>query len=339
MPVRMKDIARDLEVSVITVSKALRNHADISSETKARVLQRAKELNYRPNLAARALVTGRTKMMGLIVPDLVHSFFAEVARGLSDVLRKSGYSVVISSSDESPELERQVIDQFIARGVDALLIASSQWTVESFHRLEEHSLPYILIDRNFTGLTANFVGVNDDAVGALATSHLIEAGCRTIAHITRARISTALARLEGYRRTLAQHNLSVGPEYVVNAEELDSVADQSGYEAAKKLLALNPRPDGIFCHNDLVASGAMRAIFEAGLRIPDDIALIGCCNVHYAPLLRVPLTSIDQRSDAIGEHAARLAMNLLDAKSPIAPESILLEPKLIVRDSTRRVLG
>lgn len=337
MSVRMKDIARDLEVSVITVSKALRNHSDISSETKARVLKRAKELNYRPNLSARALVTGRTKMMGLIVPDLVHSFFAEVARGLSGVLRKSGYTVVISASDESPELERQVIDQFIARGVDALLVASSQWTEESFRRLEEHNLPYVLIDRSFSGLSANFVGVNDAAVGALATRHLIEVGCRTVAHITRERISTALARLEGYQRTLAQHNLSVGPEYVVNAEEMDAVADESGHDAAKKLLTLDPRPDGIFCHNDLVASGAMRAIFEAGLRIPEDIALIGCCNVHYASLLRVPLTSIDQRSDAIGEQAARLAISLVDAKSLVPPESILLEPRLIVRESTRRL--
>jgi LacI family transcriptional regulator len=332
----MKDIARDLDVSVITVSKALRNHSDISSETKARVLKRAKELNFRPNLAARALVTGRTKMMGLIVPDLVHSFFAEVARGLSGVLRKSGYSVVIAPSDESPELERQVIDQFIARGVDALLVASSQWTVESFRRLEEHNLPYILVDRRFSGLPANFVGVNDDAVGALATRHLIEVGCRTIAHITRERISTALARLEGYRRTLSQNNLALGPEYVVIAEETDAVADASGYAAVKKLLALNPRPDGIFCHNDLVASGAMRAIFEAGLRIPEDIALIGCCNVHYAGLLRVPLTSIDQRSDAIGEHAAHLAMKLVDAESPAVPEVILLEPRLVVRESTQR---
>jgi LacI family transcriptional regulator len=122
----------------------------------------------------------------------------------------------------------------------------------------------------------------------------------------------------------------------VNAEETDSVADQSGYQAARKLLALDPRPDGIFCHNDLVASGAMRAIFEAGLRIPEDIALIGCCNVHYASLLRVPLTSIDQRSDAIGEHAARLAMTLVDAKSLLVPESILLKPRLIIRDSTER---
>jgi len=336
MPVRMKDIARDLDVSVITVSKALRNHADISSETRARVLKRAQELDYRPNLAARALVTGRTKMMGLIIPDLVHSFFAEVARGLSGVLRKSGYSVLISSSDESAELERQAMDQFLARGVDALLVVSSQWTVESFRRLEENGLPYILIDRNFSGLTANFVGVNDDAVGGLATRHLIEVGCRTIAHITRERISTALARLEGYRRTLSQHGLSVGPGYVVNAEETDSVADQSGYQAARKLLALDPRPDGIFCHNDLVASGAMRAIFEAGLRIPEDVALIGCCNLHYASLLRVPLTSIDQRSDAIGEHAARLAMTLVDRKSLVVPESILLEPRLIIRESTQR---
>jgi LacI family transcriptional regulator len=128
----------------------------------------------------------------------------------------------------------------------------------------------------------------------------------------------------------------LGPEYVVNAEEMGSGADQSGFEAAKRLLALDPRPDGIFCHNDLVASGAMRAILEAGLRIPMDIAVIGCCNVHYASLLRVPLTSIDQRSHAIAEHAARLAMNSVEAKTAVVPESILLEPRLIIRESTQR---
>ena len=124
MAVRMKDIAKDLGVSVVTVSKVLRNHSDISPATRMRVRKRMEELNYRPNLAARALVTGRTSIIGLIVPDLVHPFFGQVARGLSRVLRKKGYSLVISSSEEDPELERQEIEQLLARRVDALIIAS-----------------------------------------------------------------------------------------------------------------------------------------------------------------------------------------------------------------------
>src|SRR5262249_49464229 len=130
MAVRLKDIAKDLGVSVITVSKALRNHSDISEETKARVLKRVKELDYRPNLAARSLVTGRTYMIGCIVPDLLHSFFSEMVKGLSAALRNTGYTLLISSSEQDPKLERQAIDQLVSRRVDALLVASTQGTVE-----------------------------------------------------------------------------------------------------------------------------------------------------------------------------------------------------------------
>jgi len=332
----MKDIARDLGVSVITVSKALRNHPDISAETRARVLKRVKELNYRPNLAARTLVTGRTYMMGLVVPDLVHSFFSYLAKGLSEVLRNSGFTLIISSSEEDPELERQAIDQLVARSVDALLVASIQWTVETFRRVEEASIPYILIDRSFVELAANFVGVNDEQVGSMATEHLIEVGCRTIAHISRARVSPALGRQEGYKQALARHGLSVGPDYIVNAEREAESAEVVGYEAAEKLLRLNPRPDGIFCYDDPVAIGAMKAIFDAGLRIPEDIAVVGCGNIHYDNFLRVPLTSVDLQSMVIGQRAARLAISLVGAKSPVRPKTILLEPKLVARDSTNR---
>ncbi len=332
----MKDIARDLGVSVVTVSKVLRGHSDISPETRARVLRRMKELNYRPNLAARALVTGRTCMIGLVVPDLVHAFFAEVAKGLSRVLRKKGYSLVISSSEEDPELEQQEIDQLLARRVDALVIASTQWTVESFRRIEEQKTPYVLIDRRFVGLVANFVGVDDEQVGMLATEHLIQVGCQRIAHIRGPEISTALGRLEGYRRALTQHGLSVLPGYLVAGKSGDDASDVSGYHAMRQLLRLEPRPDGVFCYNDPTAMGGLKAILEASLRIPDDVAVIGCGNLKYAELLRVPLSSIDQDSTLIGERAAKLALSLVEAKSPVRPRTILLEPRLVARQSTAR---
>jgi len=334
VPVRMKDIARDLGVSVITVSKALRNHSDISAETRARVLKRSKELNYRPNLAARSLVTGKTSMMGLVVPDLVHSFFSELARGMSGVLRSSGFTLVISSSEQDPELERQAIDQLMARRVDVLLIASTQWTVETFRRLEEAELPYVLIDRNFAGLASNFVGVNDEQVGYIATKHLIDVGCRRIGHITAEWLSPLVGRLEGYKRALSEQGLALGPDYVVSTERVDETGEESGYQAAKKLLKLDARPDAIFCYNDPVAVGAMKAILEAGLRIPEDIALVGCGNIHLDDYLRVPLTSVDQQSTAIGQKAGRLALGLLDDNPPLRPKTILLEPKLVIRQSS-----
>lgn len=336
MAVRMKDIARDLGVSVVTVSKVLRNHSDIGEETRERVLKRMKELNYQPNLAARALVTGKTYTVGLIVPDLTHPFFGEVAKGLSRVLREKGYGLIISSSEENPELEQQEIEQLLARRVDALIIASAQWTVESFRHIEERKTPYVLLDRQFSGLPANFVGVDDVAVGAMATEHLLASGCKRVAHIRGPEVSTALGRLEGYRQAFAARGLAPPAGCVVAGASGDDRGDVSGYKAMRELLALEPRPDGVFCYNDPTAMGALKAILRAGLRVPEDVAVIGCGNVLYAELLRVPLSSIDQDSASIGEHAARLALSLVAAKSPPRPRTVLIDPKLVVRQSSRR---
>jgi LacI family transcriptional regulator len=336
MRVRMKDIARDLGVSVVTVSKVLRNRADISEQTRDRILNRMKEMNYRPNLTARALVTGRTSSIGLVVPDLVHPFFAVLATGISKVLRSRGYGLIMSCSEEDPELEQQEIEQLLARRVDALIIASAQRTVESFGRIEEQKTRYVLIDRQFAGLPANFVGVDDEAVGMMATEHLIDAGCRRLAHIGGPHVSTALGRREGFRRVLARHSLPISEPYTVVRQQGDHAGDLSGYSVMQKLLQLDPRPDGVFCYNDPTAMGAMNAILEAGLRIPEDVAVIGCGNVRYADSLKVPLSSIDQESEAIGERAAGLAFDMVESKGPSMPRTILLEPKLVVRASSRR---
>ena len=337
MPVRLKDIARDLGVSVVTVSKVLRNHADISAETRERVLKRMKELNYRPNLAARTLITGRTYTVGLIVPDLLHAFFAQIAKALQGVLRKRGYGLLLSSSEEDPELERQELDLLLARRVDALLVASAQWTVESFRQIEEQKIPYVLIDRCFPGLGANFVGVDDVAVGELATEHLLEQGCRRVAHISGQEVSTAVGRLEGYRRALARHELTPLAGHTVSiGSSTDERGEAGGYEATRALLSSEPRPDGIFCYNDMSALGAMRAILEAGLEIPHDVALIGCGNALYADSLRVPLSSVDQDSWAIGVHSAELALEIIEAKQPPVPRSVFVTPKLVARASSLR---
>ena len=336
-PVRLKDIARDLGLSTVTISKVLRGHSDIGDETRKRVLKRMEELHYRPNFAARALITGRTDTIGLVVPDLLHPFFAQVAKAISAEIRGQGYSLMITSSEEDPELEQREIEQLLARQVDAMLIASTQWTVESFRRIEEQRIPYILIDRRFVGLPANFVGVDDEAVGLLATNHMLEQGCRRIAHIRGPETSTALGRLEGYKRALAAQGLSPLAEHIVPiGTSGDDRGEPGGYEATRKLLATDPRPDAIFCFNDPIAMGAMRAILDAGLRIPEDIAVMGCGNVLYSDFLRVPLTSIDQDSSAIGRHAAQLALSLVSAKGLVHPETVLVTPRLVARASTLR---
>lgn len=337
MAIRMKDVAQDLGLSVITISKVLRNHSDISSATRERVLRRMKELNYRPNLAARALVTGKSYLMGLVVPDLVHPFFSQLAKGVSKVLRKKGYGLIMSSSEEDPDLERQELEQLMGRGLDVYLIASAQSLVDSFQKIEEHGRPYILIDRKFTGLDAHFVGTDDRAIGRMATEHLIENRCRRIAFIGGRDTSPVVDRMQGYREVLAEKGLRVPDAYVRRLAHGDDSADETGYEAMRVLLSADEPPDGVFCYNDPSAMGAMRAILEAGFEIPGDIAIVGCGNLNYAPLLRVPLSSVDQQSELMGERAAKLALALTENKAGMRKaKSILMQPALIARESSIR---
>jgi LacI family transcriptional regulator len=334
----MKDIARDLGVSVVTVSKVLRNHEDIGERTRKRVLDRVKELNYRPNLAARGLVTGHTYLVGLVVPDLLHPFFAEVAKALSKALLKKGYYLIISSSEEDPELEEREIDQLLGRRLDALVIATSCATPEIFERMEKQGgPPYVLIDRRFTGLAANFVGVDDEVAGAIATEHLASIGCKRIAHLRGPDNSPGIGRLKGYRETLLKHGLKALPEYVSASRSGDVHSRESGVAAMRELLQLKPRPDGVFCYNDPTAMGAIDAILDAGLRVPQDIAVIGCGNGHYNDSLRVPLSSIDQNTQQIGERAARLTLALLEAKTPPRRKSIIIDPSLVIRASSEKI--
>src|SRR5665213_80982 len=334
MMVRMKDIAQDLGLSVVTISKVLRNHPDIAEETRERVLQRVKELDYQPNLMARSLVTGRSFIVGLVVPSLLHPFFAEVAKALSAVLAERGYSLIISSSEEDQKTENKEIQQLMARRLDALVIASSGNDMEAFERMDRHGLPYVLIDRDITGLTANFVGTNDETAGRLATEHLIEQGCRNIAHIRARDNSTGVRRFEGYRQALLRHGLPYTEKLVVARRSVDIDSIWHGAEAMRMLLERSPRPDGVFAYNDPLAIGAMKAILDAGLRIPEDIAVIGCGNLHYDGLLRVPLSSIDQNSQTIGERTGQILLRIIESKVRPHPVNVILEPSLIARDST-----
>jgi len=330
-PVRLKDIARDLNVSVMTVSKVVRGCADVGAETRTRVLARIKELNYQPNWVARSLAARRTFMIGLIVPDLMHSFFAEIAKGVSAAIRPLGYDVVICNSEEDCGVESSEVDRLLARQVDGLILASAQApsSLEVFERIEARNVPYVLIDRRFTDARAPYVGADDEAIGRLATNHLIERGCRRIAHIAGPPLTTGVGRLKGYRDALAEAGISVPDSYLVHATD-----DASGFQAARQLLALDPRPDAIFGYNDPTAAGAMKAILEAGIGIPDTMKVIGVGNVHYSDLLRVPLSTIDQSSTAIGQQAADILVKSIGSKRRRPPRTVLIDPILIVREST-----
>jgi LacI family transcriptional regulator len=334
MAVRMKDIAQDLGVSVVTVSKVFNNHKDISPATRERVLSRMKALNYQPSLHAQGLVSGRSFMVGLIVPDLVHAFFSEVAKNISAVIRKKGFGLVISSSNDDPQLEQEEISLMVRRRIDVLVVASCQESPETLRTVAK-DVPILLLDRKFKGFDANFVGTDDVLVGKMATEHLIQMGYRRIAHIGGMKTSTSLGRLQGYKSALARHKITVPESYIIHRKRSDESGDMTGRQAMEKLLKLKPVPDAVFCVNDPAAIGAMNAIISAGLRVPEDVALIGAGNIRYAESFRVPLSTIDVSISALGEFAGNLTLQLAAEKRSGQPQKILVPPNLIVRDSTR----
>src|ERR1700675_4331836 len=207
MPVTMLDIAKGLNVSVVTVSKVLRNKGKISAATRKRVLQRAKELNYQTNWIARSLVTRRTFTIGLLLPDFTHPFFAEIAKAVAETVRPHGYHVIISYFDENPELEKTEAESLLARQVDGLILASAQSGAKAFADMQKRKVAFVLIDRPIAGVQASFVGVDNEAIGQLATAHLIERGCLRIAHLRGPKIGIAAGRMQGYRAELARRGL------------------------------------------------------------------------------------------------------------------------------------
>jgi len=335
MPVTMLDIARDVNVSVVTVSKVLRNQGRISEATRKLVLRRAHELNYQMNWVARSLVTRRTYTIGLVLPEFAHPFFGEIARAVGRTIRPHGYHLLISSFEEDPEVEASEVDSLLARQVDGLIIASAQpeRQLAMFKRVQQRKTPYVLIDRPVPGVRACFVGVDNSAIGLLATEHLIKRGCRAIAHLRGPEVGIAEQRLEGYRRALVKAGMPLNPDYVVPGGR----GDDSGYEGMRHLLQMQSPPDGVFCFNDPVAIGAMKAVLEAGLKLPCDVALVGAGNVHYSDVLSVPLTTIDQRTCKIGELASELLLTRISTKRILRPKTILIPPKLLERESTRRL--
>jgi len=333
----MKDIAQALGVSVMTVSKVMRDHADIGAATRKRVLSKAKELNYRPNLTARSLVTGQSFQVGIIVPTLLHPFFAEVLEALSSTMKENGYAVIISSSMEDAAIEEAAIEQLLGHRLDGLIIASCSTSPLRFQQLKEHNIPYVLIDRFFPGVRANFVGVDDFAVGLMATEHLIEMGCRRIAHIRGLGFTTGVRRFEGYRTALKRKGIKFDADLVTPYMTADGRDWEQSLDSMRLLLSRNGKlPDGVFCYNDPIAIAAIDVTLAAGLRIPQDIAFVGCDNLHYDASLKSPLSSIDHHSGQIGVRAAKMLLRLLKDNSGKAVRHVVLQPSLVVRESSLR---
>jgi LacI family transcriptional regulator len=334
MTVRLKDIANDLNLSKMTISKVLRGQTDVSAATKARVLQRMKELNYRPNISARSLRTGNTFTIGLVIPSLTNGFFADVARGLVQTVRIAGYGLLISSAEEDPEIERHEIELQLSRQVDALIVASVQESAEFF--VGRQRAPLILVDRKLPSFAANFVGLREQDIGYVAAAHLAEVGCRKLAYLRGPRTASADLRWSGFRAALTEFELPFKPALVVDWGESSKNEYQRGYEAMGRLLQSRTKPDGVMCYSDLLALGVIDAALANNVRVPDDICVVGCGDQPYLREMRIPLSSVNLSGIEVGQRTANLTLRALSKQEADRSRNLLLSPKLVVRRSSRR---
>lgn len=338
--VTIKDIARELGISPSTVSRALKDHPDISSKTKEAVNALAEKLNYQPNIVALNLRQKKTFTIGVIIPELVHFFFSTVISGIEDVAYQAGYSVILAQSNESYEREKTDIKALFNSRVDGLLMSISRET-KNFDHIESviaKGIPVVFYDRTFNTTMCSNVLV-DDYVGAKeAVNHLIEQGYQKIAFLegSPGLIITA-DRKRGYTDALREHGLEIKDSYI---QECMTGSLEEGKRATKKLLAMPSPPDAIFAANDPLAVGAMQSIKEAGLRIPQDVGVVGFSNWSYGSLLEPSLTTVDQPGFEMGQEAARLLIRHIEQSDknqgdPPA-ETKVLKTRLIVRDSSLR---
>jgi len=323
MAIRLKDVAAVLGISISTVNAALQNRSDISKATRARVLKKARDLGYRPNWVARSLVTQKTQIIGVVVPDLSRSFFSQVIKGIDLVASAAGYHLLLCNTDEDPTREDEEVSTLIGRQVDGLIIGSAHPPGEStvWRRLEQCGVPIVLVDRWFS--KTNFVGGDDEQIGFLATQHLIQQGYRRIAHIRGPNISTAIGRLNGYKKALRKHKMPIKRGYI---REARYHTEAGGYGATEDLLRLSSPPDAIFAASDPIAVGALDAMQKNGLSLPADIGLIGVGNMQYGQYLTVPLSTVDQQRIEIGSKAASLLIDLITGKAKGNTRPVLIEP-------------
>jgi LacI family transcriptional regulator len=328
----MKRIAGELGVSITTVSKVLNNHADISAATRTRVLAKVEELGYQRNAVARSLSLRRTHTLGIVIPDLMHSFFVEIIAGIEPVASARSYGLLRCSSSEDPRKERAEIEMLRGRQVDGVVLASAHGSgnTEMLQQLVKQGTTIVMIDRDdHPAVKCHRVLTDDEQVGQLATLHLVDAGRRAIAHIGGPAIVHAKRREHGWRDALKSRGIKAQDDWIVRGGFMEG----EGFRAMKRLLTVRPRVDAVFAANDPAAIGALKAIWEAGLRVPDDIAVVGVGDIALGDLLRVPLTTVGWSRRDQGRHAAELLLNGFDLDED-PPQRVIIPPRLIVRESS-----
>jgi len=339
-PVTLKHIAETLGISVTTVSKALKGYPDVSNKTKALVLNLAETLNYRPNTFAVNLRTKESKTIGIIIPEIVHHFFSSVIKGIIGQAEKKGYLVIILQSNESQKMEKKQINLLLDKRVDGILISLANSTVDFSHinLAMDRGIPLVMFDKIAKVVNCSKIIIDDRKAAYTATKHLIDTGCQRIAHFRGPLLpQNSIDRFLGYKKALEDHGIPYDPSLVYICENLSY---QEGQDFAKQLMAEHKDVDGLFTNPDLVAIGAISVFNEMGIKIPEQISVVGFSNWFMSSAITPSLTTIDQPGYDIGKAAFKQLFKELKMKKkglPIIPKVIELPTNLIQRNSTKKL--
>jgi len=329
----IKDLARELGVSPSTVSRALRGHPDISSATKQRVAEAAEKYHYHPNQLAQSLQKKRSNVIGVIVPTIRHHFFSSVISGIEELAYDHGYTIMVCQSNETLAREILNVQALVANRVAGLLIAISSETTDHEHlsRAMRQHVPLVQFDRVVEGLNTSKVVVDDYKASFGAVEHLIKSGYRRIGHMAgQDGIALNRKRFEGYRDALKAHGLPLVDKFHLHG----GYREEDGRAGAERYMAMGELPEAILAINDPVAVGLYTRFKEAGVRIPDDVALVGFSDTPVAGLLDPALTTVHQPAFEMGRTAVSLLLRQFDEGADFVPETVVLETELRVRGSS-----
>ena len=330
------DIAKKLNITASTVSRALNDHPRISEATKKAVQRAAVKLNYQPNNIAAALRNGKSNIIGIIVPTVDRNFFASIVRGIEEIANASRYNVMICQTYDNYEKEVATVEALLNARVDGIIASHAKETTdfEHFLKVKEKGIPVILFDRFNDDLEVSQV-VSDDFLGAYkATEHLIQQGCKRIAHFTNIlKISIYKERLRGYIEAMQAYGISFDESLVVES----NLQLEDGRASMQKLLTLPKMPDGVFSASAYGVMGALQVLKERGIKVPQEIALIGFTNEPFTSFSEPALSTVDQHNLRMGNAAAEIFLEeIADEEKKFIPQKIVLKPELVIRQSSLR---
>jgi len=335
--ISLKDIAAELNVSISTVSRALKNHPDISPELADKIKTVANAWNYSPNPLAKGLLNQKTMTLGVVVPDLVTYFYSSIISGIEQVARENGYFILITSSYESLEKEQECVKNLLASRVDGMIICLSKETNDYIHfdTIIDNEIPLVFFDRVCRTSEVSSVVVNNREAARQITNHLFQSGAKRIAHIAGPQhLNIAKERFEGYKMALTDNGLNYNPELV----EFSDMTSEDTTLVTRRLLSLPNPPDAIFGINDVVAFAVMKEIKKQKKNIPNDIMLVGITDEFHATIVDPPLTSVMHPTFEIGQEAARLLVEQCIAKEKPQPVQVVMDTTLVVRESSVKKL-